>query len=167
MSDVMEPAVAAPPVSTAGDTVTVGCKLPNGLVLHLDEMIPYRIPLPGGGSVTEERSRRLPDTFTLNGSAIDLAGIAETGTVPHLIVGGYGITTGIPRDFWERWLAANRDSEIVKKEMIIAAGNEMSARSMAVERAKIRTGMEPIDQNDPGRFHSEARRIQRGTMTAG
>lgn len=163
-ADVLEPAVAPPPASAAPDTVTVGCKLPNGLVLHLDTMVDYRIPMPGGGTVIERRSRRLPDTYTLNGSAIDLARIAATGSVSHRIIGGYGITTGIPRDFWERWLAANKNAEYVQKRLVFAEPNEGRAEAAAIEGAKIRTGMEPIDPDEPGRFNPDARKIQRGTM---
>lgn len=163
----MEPAIEQSPVSSSHDTVTVGCKLPSGIVLHLDDMIDYRIPMPGGGSITEKRSRRRPDTFTLNGSAIDLAKIASTGSVPHLVIGGYGITSGIPRDFWERWFAANEQTEIVLKKIVYAESNEMRARSFAAEHVEIRTGMEPINPDEPGRFSTEARKIQRGTTSAG
>lgn len=167
MSDahIMVPAAETPPVSTAAETVTVGCKLPNGLELHLDEMVDYRIPM-NGGYVTEKRSRRLPDTYTLNGRAIDLAKIAATGSVPHLIVGGYGITNGIPRDFWERWLAANKDSDIVREKIVFAMADEGRAQGFALEHAGVRTGMEPIDPDAPGRTSPEFRKIQPGTRSA-
>lgn len=165
-ADIMEPAVPPPPASTAAQTVTVGCKLPNGLELHLDEMVEYKIPMPGGGYVIEKRSRRLPETFTLNGRAIDLARIAATGSVPHLIVGGYGITSGVPRDFWDRWLVANERSDIVREKIVFAMPDEGRAQGFALEHAAVRTGMEPIDPDAPGRTSPEFRKIQPGTRSA-
>ena len=96
---------------------------------------------------------------------LDLAKIAATGSVPHLIVGGYGITT-IPRDFWERWLKANERSDVVREKIVFAMPDEGRAQGFALEHAEIRSGMEPIDPDNPGRLDPSLRKIQRGTMTA-
>ena len=164
-ADVLEPAAAKPPLSKAPDTVYVGCKLPNGIILQLCAEEEYREPVMGGGTIVSKRYRRLPETYTLNGCSIDLARVAA-GEVPHLIVGGAGITPGIPRDFWEKWLEANKHSHLVRNKIVFAQRDEMSARSRAVELKDVRSGLEPIDPENPGSTSPDVRRIATGTKAA-
>lgn len=140
---------------TSADTVTVGCKLPSGLVLQIFVMEDYRAPTPGGGYHVEKRARRLPESYTLNGNAMDVSKMS-VGDVPHLIVGGYGITPGIPKDFWEQWLTDNEQSDLVKGGFIFAQPNETEARARARDGAKVRSGLEPIDPAAPGRLVGRA-----------
>lgn len=98
--------------SNGTDTVTVGCKLPHGLILDLTE--------PG------EPARR----FTVK------------GTNSARIIGGFGITPGVPRDFWNQWLERNAQLGFVKQKLIFAMGKQSDAEAKAEELAALASGFE-------------------------
>lgn len=153
------------PVSRASDTVTVGCKLPNGLILQNFRMEDYQDQVMGGGTRTAQRSVRLEETYRVCGSSIDIAKMA-LGEVPNLVIGGYGITSGVPREFWEEWERTNKNTPLVRNGLIFAMPDDARARARAAEGAKLRTGLEPIDPANPGAASPELRKIQLGTMSA-
>ncbi len=160
-----EPRRRPRPASRAVDTVIVGCKLPNGLLLQNFVMEEYQEQVMGGGTRTAKRAVRLEETYRVCGSSIDLAKMA-LGEVPNLIIGGYGITSGIPREFWEEWLRTNARSDIVKNGLIYAESSDAKARKRAVEGAKLRTGLEPINPDAPNTAAADVRAIRRGTTAA-
>jgi len=51
----------------------------------------------------------------------------------------------VPREFWERWLAANARSPLVQNRIVFAHKDEASVRRMAAEFAEQKTGLEPLD----------------------
>lgn len=95
-------------------TITVGCKLPHGLIIEVDG-----VPV------------------TLN------------GTNSSNVIGGYGLTEGVDSDFFQKWMAANKDSAAVKNDLIFAQGRADSARAAASERKGVKNGFEGIDPNKP------------------
>lgn len=101
------------------DTVTIGCKLPHGL--HLDIV-----------KIGEPVARH-----TINGSN------------SSRIVGGYGITEGVPRAFWERWLEQAKDMAMVKNGLVFAHREAASAIAKAKDGAAEITGFERVDPNKP------------------
>lgn len=101
-------------------TVTVGCKLPNGL--HMD--------LRGTGG---ELNRRV----TLNG-----ANKSE-------VIGGYGITHGVDKEFFEEWKRINADFPPLKKGLIFAHDKPASAAAQAKEQAELKSGFEGMNPDKP------------------
>lgn len=160
-----EPRRKPRPVSRAPDTVYVGCKLPNGLILQNFRTEEYQEQVMGGGTRTARRAVRLEETYKLSGNAIDIAKMA-LGEVPNLIIAGSAITSGIPRDFWLEWERTNRHSHLIKGGLVWSENTEAGARKHAIEVAKLRTGLEPIDPNAPNAADPSVRRIQRGTTAA-
>jgi hypothetical protein len=100
-------------------TVTVGCKLPHGLILDLTE--------PG----KPQRRYRI------------------RGKNSATVIGGYGITEGVPRDLWEEWVKRHAALDIVRKEFVFALADTASTRDKAKERAELKTGFEEIDPTKP------------------
>ena len=98
-------------------TVTVGCKLPHGLILDLAE--------PG------QPERR----------------VVIAGKNRARIIGGYGLTPGVPKDFWDEWLAKHQALSFVKQGLVFAHKTEASAVAEAKEKSELRTGFEEIDRN--------------------
>ena len=90
-------------------TVTVGCKLPNGIILEL-----------GNKSV------------------------AIKGSNSSVLIGGHGITENVDKEFFEAWLAKNTGLQFVKAELIFAHEKPASTAAQAKERAKEKTGLEPL-----------------------
>lgn len=95
-------------------TVTVGCKLPHGLIIEVE------------------------------GKRVKLHG-ANTSRV----VGGYGLTPGVDKDFFDAWLKLSATSVVVKRGLIFAQDNPGKAEGQAKEQAEIRSGLEGLDPEKP------------------
>ncbi len=102
-------------------TVTVACRLPQGL--HLDIV----------------KHGELRQRVTLNGSNSAHA------------VAGYGITENVPKDFFDRWLAAHGELPAVKNGLIFAHAQKVSTEAQATEQAGLKSGLEPLDPKKPGK----------------
>lgn len=110
------------PVQTSGDTVTVCSNYPRDLK--------FMVPDNFGRQVA----------VVIKGNATNLRG-KEKGIIP---IGGYGVTTGVPKDAWE-WILKHRpDDEFIKKGLVFAT-TAAKARAAAKERAELRHGFEPAD----------------------
>lgn len=96
------------------ETIVVGCKLPNGLVV---EQGGYTVTLKGANSSD--------------------------------VIGGYGLTEGVDKDAFEKWLVAHKDQPYVKNELVFAQAKTNSARDKAKENAKVKTGLEGLPQDKP------------------
>jgi len=134
-----------PRPSSAGAKVVVACKLPNGLVLHLDEMIEKTFPTPTGGTFTVKEAVRRPETVRVYGNAV------PHGTIPdYLIVGGYALTPDVDKDFFDAWLAQNKSTMVVSNGLIFAYERSGDAADVAREKRSIRSGLEPLTpDSDP------------------
>lgn len=136
------------PPATGTDTVVVGSKLPNGLIMHVDKMVEREV-FSQGSRWIEKTAIQDGETYTLHGNAINMGAMAAGQPPEHVIIGGFALTPGIPRDFWERW-AATTGADFVKRGIVFAASNEARARSQASERRDLKSGLEPIDPSNPG-----------------
>ncbi len=96
------------------DLVTVGCKLPNGLVLEQDG---YQVELNGSNS--------------------------------SLVFGGYGLTEGVDKDAFDKWLSVHKNQPYVKNELVFAQAKTNSAQAKASENAKVKSGLEGLPQDKP------------------
>jgi len=120
-------------------TVTIGCKLPNGM--HLDtfrmETRPVKTII---GTTIEEKQAIRTGRFTVKGIGrrTDDAGLAM----------GYALTYGCPKEVWDAWLAANKDSDVVKKGIIFASGNSADAKAKARENEMQKSGLEPLNPRE-------------------
>ncbi len=103
--------------SNSTATVTVGCKLPHGLLLDITQH-------------GEPQAR-----FRVKGSN------------SAAIIGGFGITPGVPKDLWDRWVAKNAQLEFVRKGLIFAYEKSDATRGQAKDNAELSNGLEPIDPN--------------------
>lgn len=145
---------AGAPRSTSGETVTIGCRMPNGLLLRLHEFIEYDEPLYGGGYRRSKIARPVGEAIKLNGCAINVAAVAA-GEMPEFpIIGGFGLTSGVPKEFWDAWHEQNKTTELVRNGIVFVAKNEAAGTAMARERAgQVRSGLEPINpQKLPAEF---------------
>ncbi|ELY2788730.1 hypothetical protein SMC59_003189 [Cronobacter sakazakii] len=96
------------------ETIVVGCKLPNGLVVEQEGY-----------------------TVTLNG--------ANSSNV----VGGYGLTEGVDKDAFEKWMEVHKNQPYVKNELVFAQAKANSAQSKATENASVKSGLEGLPQDKP------------------
>lgn len=124
------------------ESVTVACKLPNGLHLDVFRMEEWTEQTPTGSRQTKRAIRE--GRVTLNGvkRRVDDPRVSE----------GFALTHGVDATHWARWLEANKDSALVQNGLIFAS-KPNDARSPARERAKQMSGLEPIDpKNLPREF---------------
>lgn len=96
------------------EVLTVGCKLPNGLVLEQDG---YTVELNGSNS--------------------------------SFVVGGYGLTEGVDKEAFEKWLEVHKNQPYVKRDLVFAQAKTNSAQSKASENEKVRSGLEGLPQDKP------------------
>jgi hypothetical protein len=134
------PTVAPHVPQRSGATVTVGCKLPHGLVLRIFDFQEIRVPRLGGGEAIEKRAFQVGDPVRINGNAVAIGKIPE-----HEIKGGFALTMGVPADFFAKWLEQNADADIVRQGLIFAKPSYDQATGHALEHKALRSGLEPID----------------------
>lgn len=139
-------------------TVVVACKIPNGLTLQLQR--PFE---------KFEDTRDGPQKRTYNvfyGRRYVVRGPAyPVGTLPKgfaaykptpMVEGGYALTRGIPKDFWEQWLQQNREAEFVippdgaEHGMIFAYDDLDDTAAAAREQEELLSGHEPISTDEDG-----------------
>lgn len=104
---------------TSNATVAVACKLPTGLKLELPgqkpiQLLGSRIPRDENGNLLSDR--RLP--------------------------GGFGVTFGVPKDFWEEWKAKHKGFAPLEKSFIFAFEKEADTNALAKEMEDEKTGLE-------------------------
>lgn len=122
------------PIPKSATHVIVGCKIINGLILSLKE------------KGQEE------ETYTIKG--------ANTKRV----VGGYGLTEGIPADFMQRWLAKNARHPAVKARHIFIHGDVKGAEAFAKEHRDVMPGLAAIDPVKSGMLNSEHGTVDRKAL---
>lgn len=125
----------------ASKTVTVMCKMPNGMILHLQEPFEESEQTPNGVRQVK-RWRKI-------GEPVYVAGPAMPVGIPNPpkknIVGGYAMTRNVPAEFWEKWLAQNKDAPYVANGIIFAQPTRDAAEEKAEEQEKVLSGLEPLD----------------------
>lgn len=130
-------------ITTSRKTVTVGCKLPAGMILELDNEVMVASAMTGGKEVK---------TFVPSGRTVELIGsnamsdsspqnklIGENG---GRVVMGCGLTE-VEADFWNEWSAQKKGFPPLTLGMIFATPTANDARNEAKSRASLKTGMEP------------------------
>ncbi len=130
------------------DTVSVGCKIPNGLMLQLYRVETYDEQLMAGG--TRKAKRAIPE-----GLPVKLNGCARRvgKDMPHQILMGAGITHGVDADFFNEWVRRNADSDVVKKGLVFSQTKPGEIEAQVKDHRTLKSGMEPIDpRNLPAEF---------------
>ena len=121
----------------SAQTVTICSKLPMALILKVSD--------------TKHTIRGLN------------AAPGATGPNKRPIIVPY-MTTEIPKDFWDAWKALNdhptKGFAPLKAGSIFEAKNEEFAKGAAKERAKIRTGLEPMQKDGDSRMGADARKLK-------
>jgi len=129
-----------------GGTVTVACKVPNGLDLRIFHKVADKESGPGGQVASFEIMRPNPakPIIHINGCGVE-ANAAPTCRIIGKPRHGYALTENVDADLWEEWFSQNHDSAIVKNGLIWALDTPEDAAAWAKERkADIRSGLEPI-----------------------
>jgi hypothetical protein len=116
--------MAVEPKPTA-KTVFVGCKLPHGIELRL-----YNV-------TKDQPSQPVGDPVVLAGSNADNA------------VAGYGITENVDAAFFAAWMDQNQQFPAVRAGLIFAETDAAKTRDAAIERARVESGFEGLNPEQP------------------
>ena len=132
--------------------VTVACKLPNGIVLQLQEE--YARDENVMGAIKPVKYHRFGGKkVVLKGAAFP----ADRGPIGTTIAGGFALTHGVDADFFEKWMKQNADNDAVQKGLVFAAAKPAEAESQAKEFKDELSGFEPVN---PSKMPAEfAKRI--------
>ena len=142
----------APPTApaTGTATVTVACKIPAGISFALGEMVDDFEPVMGGGQKAVRRFEPSGVVVVLRGPARDLAAM-KAGKYIEGLAGGFTLNPGIRQDYWEKVLRDYHDHPAIRNQLVFAKVNTDATMSEARNLAKVETGFEGIDPNDPAK----------------
>lgn len=135
-----KPQTAAAKTSAAGAKVTVACKLPHGLRLRIFKMVDSNENVAGNTLRTVKRAEQVGEEVVIKGAAV------EHGK-DKALTDGFALTPGVDKEFWDEWLAQNKDAAYVKSGMIFAAPTRDAVEGEAGERKDQRSGLEPLDMS--------------------
>jgi hypothetical protein len=116
-------------------TVTIGCKLPNGLVIE------------SGYTFASGACIKLP-----NYKRVMLNGANSTKPASVLVAPKEftpGITENVDEAFFDKWVADHAESNIVKNGLIFKMKNRNEATARAKDESAKTIGFEPIDTSKP------------------
>lgn len=133
----------------SGGTVCIGCKLPAGLILELDNITTVATPMSGGREVPVHAPSG--KKFEIIGSKANEENspqhrLLEEGTAR--VAFGYGMTD-IPADFWEAWSTQHKGFPPLELGQIFAVQNSRDAAGEAKNRKALKTGLEGMDPDKP------------------
>jgi len=144
---VPQEATPARGASRTGETVTVACKMPHGIVIRGFRSAMRSVPVMGGGVRDEKYFEPDGREVTILGNARPVGGEFRTR-----VVMGFALTQGVPKDLWEEWLASNKSMPAVRNGLIFALGSTSEVAEEARNRGKLRSNLEPLNPNgDPRR----------------
>lgn len=122
-----------------GGKITVGCKLPNGLILRLFQMTERVENVAGGGTRSFKIAEQVGEHVVIKGNKLPFGEAPE-----YQIIGSYALTQGIDAEFFAAWMKQNADHEAVKNGLIFAATNQSDAIDIAKDNRDRKSGLEPI-----------------------
>jgi hypothetical protein len=130
-------------MSNSGNTVTIACKIPNGIILRLGNMVERVEPVALGGV-------RVVSEWQPDGNTIELKGPRRfPGQSPEQ-EGAAILNHGIDASAWEKWLSENERSAMVVNKQVFAHAKPDHAAGMAADFKDIRSGLEPLNTDrDP------------------
>lgn len=127
------------PKPTHRPTVTVVCKIPNGMILQLCEPMTQVETMFGGGERTFTQMHPVGDKVRVHGPAVPFGARAE-----YDIKGGFAVTEGVDAEFWERWLAQHKNDLSVVNKQIYANEDSSYAVDWAKDHKSVTSGMQPL-----------------------
>lgn len=161
-SDMGSPKILEIEKPKKSGTVTVMCKIPQGLRLQLQHKMMRRIPT-GRGSDNDYDKVEVnvfggPAYYVFGPAVPAMGGVPDGYLLPKALEGGYAKTDGIPADFWREWLEQNELADYVVNRMIFAY-DDASAKSAARERGELKSGLEPLSREVDAKGQLMDRRV--------
>lgn len=139
-------------------TVTVGCKIPNGIIMRAFKMEP-RVELLQGGA-TRETKVAVPV-----GEPVTIKGPGRLDRVQRgPVASGYALTFNVDADTFEAWYAAHQHTDMVRNELVIAHAKQNEVSAVARANEGRRTGLEPMDPSGDPRSPKRRQEMNGGAI---
>jgi hypothetical protein len=162
VSPVAAPLIRGAEKPKKSGSVTVACKIPQGLKLQLQHKISRPMPAGRGGDndyvMTDVNVFGGPAYHVFGPSMPAMGGIPDGYILPPALEGGFAFTPGIPADFWEKWLEQNRLADYVLNRMIFAL-DPAGAKAKATELKAEKSGLEPLSREIDAKGQLKDRRV--------
>jgi hypothetical protein len=150
--------ITAPKTGT--DTVSIICKVPNGIVIRAFEKVEEFEQSPTGLRSYHIVKGIAGTEFKCEGPAAIYHQPANMfDLLSRSYPGGFAISHGCPRETWNSWLHWNKDTPLYREGLIFAVGDAADAAIEAKSRASVVSGLEPLDPTDPGKTVGPARGV--------
>lgn len=130
-------------------TVTVACALPHGFKMQLQEKMAIPSPTREDPTRKEEISRFFGEAVIINGPARnrDSRRVEAGDALPT--AGGYALTFGIDKDFWDKFRVQMKDWEPLVRGQVFAHEREDTAKGQAKAGQAGPSGFEPYNPASP------------------
>lgn len=122
-------------------TVTVACRLPNGILLRTYEMADTAEVGPMQTRYVK-MARFKGREHKINGNSFAQNKAPMFGQMDNH---GYALTHDVPADLWAEWLEQNKDADIVRNGIIFAHNDGRSLKAETNEKRDVKTGLERLD----------------------
>ena len=152
--------------SSNARTVVVACKIEPGLRLQLQRPV-ARMEDGKGGPEPRTYNAFYGKAYWVNGPARPVGTLPKGFPAAPPIEGGYALTFGIPKDFWEQWLEQNKRAPYVEAPdgaehgMIFAYDSMESTVDAAREQEKLLSGLQPMSTDEDAQGKLTDRRLPR------
>jgi hypothetical protein len=132
-------------------TVTVACKIENGIVLQIYEWEMRSIQVMGGGVKEVKIAKPLPWLHRINGPARRIG-----QDVGYQISDGAALTHGVDADKFAIWMEQNKDIDMVKNGLVFANTKVNDVVAQAHEHRSQKGDFASIDpKNLPAEFRGK------------
>lgn len=134
-------------MATAGAKMTIACKIAIAwFQLQLCEQHEVSENTQTGPRTIKQWARIGP-IVRIRGTAYPRGTPPEGFPAKPEMVGGYALTHGISKDFWDKWVEQHKGAPYVTSGMIMAYEDPEMAKGFGRERAKELSGLEPLNPN--------------------
>ncbi|QDH17414.1 hypothetical protein [Swingsia samuiensis] len=132
-------ATAPKSTDTTNSTVVVYCRLIHGISIGIFKKEAIEARAERSAAKAPDFSPLIPyRTVELNGANTD----PRFHPKENILLGRAGRTL-VDKDFWDTWLEQNKESDLVKNNLIFAEATEASASARMTELQYEATGFEP------------------------
>ena len=127
-------------MSDATKTVTVACKIPNGIFMQAYKMEEVQEPILGGGTRVAKRAAPASAKIKIAGN-----GSPQGVSNVNVVEGGYALTRHVPAEVARSWMEANKDSAMVKNGLVFVHERAENATAQSKDGGKVMSGLERLD----------------------
>ena len=130
----------------SGGTVTVACKVQNGLRLRIGDF-EEETKIIGGAARTYKIWKSHPKQVHIKGPRRRY----EVDTAPIQMENGFVLTHGVDADFMAKYMKDNADSDIIQRGLLKVIPKVNDSEAVLRDARDARTGLEPMAQSDDPR----------------